>query len=118
MLLYIVKFSFISLLIIILTHYLYKYFTSLLTTPKVKDLVFVPTKKYDELYELIKQDKQDKQDKQGIKAQFPENPIKSNLDMKSELKKYLNTQLSNIQQTNHIKQYNTSKLIYTDIKHT
>ena len=115
MLLYIVKFSFISLLIIILTHYLYKYFTSLLTTPKVKDLVFVPTKKYDELYELIKQDKQDKQ---GIKAQSPENPIKSNLDMKSELKKYLNTQLSNIQQTNHIKQYNTSKLIYTDIKHT
>jgi hypothetical protein len=112
MLLYIVKFSFISLLIIILTHYLYKYFTSLLTTPKVKDLVFVPTKKYDELYELIKQDKQD------IKAQAPENPIKSNLDMKSELKKYLNTQLSNIQQTNNIKQYNTSKLIYTDIKHT
>ena len=115
MLLYIVKFSFISLLIIILTHYLYKYFTSLLTTPKVKDLVFVPTKKYDELYELIKQDKQDKQ---GVKVQSPENPIKSNLDMKSELKKYLNTQLSNIQQTNHIKQYNTSKLIYTDIKHT
>ena len=115
MLLYIVKFSFISLLIIILTHYLYKYFTSLLTTPKVKDLVFVPTKKYDELYELIKQDKQDKQ---GVKVQSPENPIKSNLDMKSELKKYLNTQLSNIQQTNNIKQYNTSKLIYTDIKHT
>ena len=112
MLLYIVKFSFISLLIIILTHYLYKYFTSLLTTPKVKDLVFVPTKKYDELYELIKQDKQD------IKAKVQENPIKSNLDMKSELKKYLNTQLSNIQQTNNIKQYNTSKLIYTDIKHT
>jgi len=112
MLLYIVKFSFISLLIIILTHYLYKYFTSLLTTPKVKDLVFVPTKKYDELYELIKQDKQ------GVKAQSPENPIKSNLDMKSELKKYLNTQLSNIQQTSNIKQYNTSKLIYTDIKHT
>ena len=38
--------------------------------------------------------------------------------MKSELKKYLNTQLSNIQQTNNINQYNTSKLIYTDIKHT
>lgn len=112
MFLYIVKFSFISLLIIILTHYLYKYFTSLLTTPKVKDLVFVPTKKYDELYELIKQDKQD------IKAKGSENPIKSNLDMKSELKKYLNTQLSNIQQTNNINQYNTSKLIYTDIKHT
>jgi hypothetical protein len=102
MLLYILKFSFISLILIILVHYLYLYFTSLLTTPKIKDLVMIPNKKYEELYELIKTDDTPKQEISET----------TNIDMKNELKEYLNNKINNMQPTSQ------GQLLYSDIKHT
>ena len=109
MVVYLLKFSVISLILIILVHYLYIYFTSLLTTPKVKDLVLVPTKKYDELYELIK--------KEDI-TKLPSDPelssatsTSASLDMKAELKNYLNSQIPTLDNSH-------TNLLYTNIKDT
>ena len=113
MLAYILKFSLISLILIILVHYLYIYFTSLLTTPKIKDLVFVPTKKYDELYELIKQAPIDEAPAPPISTINLSSPQPSSnpIDMKTELKKYLNSQLNTMN-------INSSQLNYTELKST
>lgn len=113
MVVYLLKFSVISLILIILVHYLYIYFTSLLTTPKVKDLVLVPTKKYDELYELIKKEDITKlpSDPELSSNSSKSMPIPSPLDMKAELKNYLNSQMPTLNNSH-------TNLLYTNIKDT
>ena len=58
----------ISLLLIVLIHYLYGFFKNTLTVPKVKDLVNNPTKRYNEMYNLINREssyrERDKQQQQ------------------------------------------------------
>ena len=44
----------ISLVLIMLIHYLYSFFKNTLTVPKVKDLVNKPTERYNEILETIK----------------------------------------------------------------
>ena len=43
----------ISLLIIYVIHYLYEFFKTNLTTPKIKDLIVKPKQEYEKIYELI-----------------------------------------------------------------
>lgn len=45
--------SIISFIFIYLIHYLVTFFKSTLTVPKVKDLVNMPTQKYQEMYNII-----------------------------------------------------------------
>ena len=52
---WIIKVSFLSLTLILLLHYLYTFFISTLTIPKVKDLVTLPQQKYDELFHSLEQ---------------------------------------------------------------
>ena len=47
----------ISLVLIMLIHYLYSFFKNTLTVPKVKDLVNKPTERYNEILETIKTSK-------------------------------------------------------------
>ena len=54
---WIIKVSFLSLTLILLLHYLYTFFISTLTIPKVKDLVTLPQQKYDELFNSLEQNK-------------------------------------------------------------
>ena len=54
MLLFIIKWAILSLLLIFLIHYLYSFFKSALTIPKVRDLVNKPTERYNELIDTIK----------------------------------------------------------------
>ena len=114
MVVYLLKFSIISLILIILVHYLYIYFTSLLTTPKVKDLVLVPTKKYDELYELIKKEDITKlpSTTELSSTSSKSMPVSAPLDMKAELKNYLNSQIPTLENNSH------TNLLYTNIKDT
>jgi hypothetical protein len=42
-----------SVSLIVIIHYLYLYFKSTLTTPKVKDLIHCPKQKYNSLFETI-----------------------------------------------------------------
>jgi hypothetical protein len=52
---WIIKVSILSLVLIFLLHYLYTFFISTLTIPKVKDLVTLPQQKYDELFHSLEQ---------------------------------------------------------------
>ena len=54
MLFWVIKQIIISLVIIILIHYLYLFFKTNLTVPKIKDLVNRPEQKYKEMYESLK----------------------------------------------------------------
>jgi len=69
--------SIISLILIILVHYLFTFFMINLTIPKVKDLVNKPQQQYDILYNTIKKE-----------PTLPNISI-DNESMKTELKNYL-----------------------------
>jgi hypothetical protein len=79
MLFLIIKQTIISIILILVMHYIYDYFKNNLTIPKVKDLVNKPKEQYREIYESIKI---------NIKRESNEN-TENNDNMKSELKKYL-----------------------------
>lgn len=53
MLLWLLKISFISIALILILHYLYSFFKMTLTVPKVKDLVYRPSAKYETLLNSI-----------------------------------------------------------------
>ena len=50
---WIIKVSILSFIFIFLLHYIYSFFISTLTIPKVKDLVTLPQLKYDELFNSL-----------------------------------------------------------------
>ena len=79
MLPWIIQMSVLSLILIILVHYLFTFFKTNLTIPKVKDLVNKPQKQYETLFDTMKEN--------NIKQQ----PISSETSesMKDELKNYL-----------------------------
>jgi len=51
---WIIKVTMISLLLIFLLHYLYSFFKTTLTSPKLKDLVNKPQEKYNTIYNSLK----------------------------------------------------------------
>ena len=51
---WIIKVTMISLLLIFLLHYLYSFFKTMLTSPKLKDLVNKPQEKYNTIYNSLK----------------------------------------------------------------
>ena len=53
MLYWIIQVIIMSTLLIFLVHHLINFLRDTLTVPKVKDLVNVPTKKYDEIYGIL-----------------------------------------------------------------
>ena len=88
---WIIKQIVISLVIIILVHYLFVFFKTNLTVPKIKDLVNRPEKKYKEIYSLMLAQKPrpppPKYDSTKI-SQLPTKKEKG-VQMKLELKNYL-----------------------------
>lgn len=55
MLAWIIQITIISIILIFLVHHLIEFFKSTLTVPKIKDLVNIPTKKYENIYNIINQ---------------------------------------------------------------
>ena len=88
MLIFIVKNILISVIIILLLHYIYNYLKNNLTTPKVKDLVHKPKIRYNQIIEVIKNSEMD-----NIK-----NNIEEEEDMKNELEKYMSDISSNLEE--------------------
>lgn len=71
----------ISVLVIIVLHYLYNYLKKSMTTPEVKDLINKPTRKYNKVYEILN-----------------EKPsIQEKEQMKMELKSFMKTETSDNQ---------------------
>ena len=54
MLFWSIKITIVSIIFIFLVHYLINFFKSTLTVPKIKDLVNTPTKKYESMYNILK----------------------------------------------------------------
>ena len=59
----ILKWTLISLILIMLVHYLYSFFKTTLTVPKIKDLVNRPAGAYKEIYETIEKVKSNEREK-------------------------------------------------------
>jgi len=100
MLPWIIQMSIISLVLIILVHYLFTFFKTNLTIPKVKDLVNKPQKQYEVLFDTMKET--------NIHPTKPTSD--DNFNMKNELKNYLKelseskkstNSMSNIQEPGH-----------------
>lgn len=92
----ILKWTLISLILIILVHYLYSFFKTTLTVPKIKDLVNRPAGAYKEIYETIEKVKLNEREK--LKENNENNinsvsnsVIKNEDNMKDELKSFLNS---------------------------
>jgi hypothetical protein len=63
---WIIKVSILSLILIFLLHYLYSFFISTLTVPKIKDLVTLPQQKYDEMFHSLQQQQQQQSQSQQL----------------------------------------------------
>ena len=92
MYLLIIQWSIISLILIVLVHYLYSFFQTTLTIPKIKDLVNRPACAYKEIYETINNDNQHKNtntNSNQVNTMNSSNSSNQNQSMKDELKSYL-----------------------------
>jgi len=87
MLLFILKWAIISFILIVLIHYLYSFFKSTLTIPKVRDLVNKPTERYNEMIDTIKYNDSVKYN-DGVKYN-DKNNINKQDNMQDELSNFL-----------------------------
>jgi len=94
---WIFKVSILSLIFIFLLHYLYSFFISTLTIPKVKDFVTLPQQKYDELFHSLEQNKYSQENK-GVNGNngnngninlLPSSSSSSSQSMKDELIRFM-----------------------------
>ena len=90
MLPWIIQMSIISLIVIVLVHYLFIFFKKNLTTPIVKDLVNKPQKQYDALFNTMNQpDSSTFSSTKHTNDSMEISNATNNSNMKSELKNYL-----------------------------
>ena len=118
---WIIKVTMISLLLIFLLHYLYSFFKTTLTSPKLKDLVTKPQEKYNTIYNSLKSAGDGGVQNLGEDTKNNSESINNSnsSNMKDELKKYLkelnvssnnsnSNNSSNIENTNIINPQNES----------
>jgi len=103
MLSWIIQITVISIVLIFLVHYLFNFFKSTLTVPKIKDLVNTPTQKYENMFNIISKNNSNTNLIDNLNTNY-EYTIKDLLpkqenDMKSELKKFLKKQLNSNENT-------------------
>ena len=92
----IVQWAFLSLVLIVLVHYLYGFFKETLTVPKIKDLVNRPADAYKEMYETIqKTNYVDREKKTEHNNNNNNNNNENSSNMKDELKTFLNSLSAN-----------------------
>jgi hypothetical protein len=107
MLSWIIQITITSIVLIFLVHYLFNFFKETLTVPKIKDLVNVPNKKYENMYNIISKNNENNEPTNytyiDLLPTQPHNQIEEkdtkwdkSLDadlMKNELKSFLKKQL-------------------------
>lgn len=110
MLFWTIKITIISIIFIFLVHYLINFFKSVLTVPKIKDLVNSPNKKYESMYNTIKDYERNKSSEINISEGSSSTPLEEDYTlidllpstnenevqkptMKNELKNFLKKQL-------------------------
>ena len=99
MLSWVIQITVISMVLIFLVHHLINFFKSTLTVPKIKDLVNTPTKKYENMYNIINNSPENNINSKNDYTLIDLLPISKQFDedttMKSELKNFLKLQLHN-----------------------
>lgn len=70
MIINILQYFIVSFILILLIHYLYNFFKTNLTVPKVKDLIHKPKKRYEEIYESIETKQKDELDTESMKNEL------------------------------------------------
>jgi len=104
MLSWIIQITIISFVLIFLVHYLFNFFKSTLTVPKIKDLVNTPTQKYENMFSIISKGNYDTNNLVTNSNTNYDYMIKDLLptqesDMKNELKTFLKKQLTSSDNT-------------------
>ena len=99
MLSWIIQITIISVILVFLVHHLINFFKDTLTVPKIKDLVNVPTQKYENMLNIIKNNSNKYEPPNNYTNEYKivdllphseEQPTMKN-ELKSFLKKQLNT---------------------------
>jgi hypothetical protein len=123
MLSWILQITIISIVLIFLVHYLFNFFKSTLTVPKIKDLVNSPTQKYESMFNIISKNnsktynkKDHNDDNNTFNNDYNDNDNnneytltdllptqETKTDMKNELKNFLKKQMN---PTNDVKSSN------------
>lgn len=104
MLAWIIQITIISIVLIFLVHHLIEFFKSTLTVPKIKDLVNAPTKKYENMYNIINHSPNTSSHSSTSNKDYTlidllpnaddnENINNQGINMKNELKDFLKSQL-------------------------
>ena len=73
MLSWILQITIISIVLIFLVHYLFNFFKSTLTVPKIKDLVNSPTQKYENMFNIISKNNSKPHDNNTFNNDYNEN---------------------------------------------
>ena len=90
MLSWILQITIISVIFIILVHHLFQFLKNTLTVPKIKDLVNIPTEKYENMYRTI-----NKETKSISREDLlPRAVQEEDHTMKDELKNFLKKQMA------------------------
>lgn len=115
MLSWILQITIISIVLIFLVHYLFNFFKSTLTVPKIKDLVNTPTQKYENMFNIISKSNTGSILSANLGADIIVNDNVNNeytltdllpkqetkTDMKNELKNFLKKQMNATNDTNN-----------------
>jgi hypothetical protein len=96
MLSWIIQITIISIIFIFLVHHLINFFKSTLTIPKIKDLVNSPNKKYENIFDTIKNNSNNNLDSNSNNYSLIDLlPQTDKPTMKNELKNFLKKQFNN-----------------------
>jgi len=98
MLSWIIQITIISIILIFLVHHLIIFFKTTLTVPKIKDLVNSPTQKYENMFNIIKNNSNTNNYNSNTNGEEEYSIIdllpKEEKSMKNELKNFLKKQLN------------------------
>jgi hypothetical protein len=109
MILWIIQMTFFSIILIFLVHYLIEFFKTTLTVPKVKDLVYSSNQKYENIYNILKNNsniptKNSEKNSENLDYTLidllPKEEQNTNTNMKNELKHFLKKQMHNLDNQN------------------
>jgi hypothetical protein len=92
MLYWVIQITIISIILIFLVHHLINFFKSTLTVPKIKDLVNSPTQKYENIFNIIKNNSHNSHNSSDY-TMLDLLPKTEEPTMKNELKNFLKKQL-------------------------
>lgn len=92
---WIIQITIISFILIFLMHHLINFFKSVLTVPKIKDLVNTPKQKYNDIYNVISSKQIVNDINYNLEDILPNNNNNNEKSMKTELKNFIKKQLNN-----------------------